>query len=190
MPINKSNFNIPKTFINTKMNLYKSRRLKILIWAFCIVLIDQTSKFLVLFTLGFNRSKSIIPNLLEFTLVKNKGAAFSLFSDSTTFLTITSILASLILITIVFKSPPRSYWNSIGIAYLLGGTVGNGIDRLFKGYVLDFLEIVPINFPIFNVADISINIALICFAIDLISKKNLAKKKSKGTKIMSKQLNL
>ena len=179
MLINKSNFNIPKTFINTKMNSYKNRRLKIIIWAFCIVLIDQISKFLVLFTLGFNRSKSIIPNLLKFTLVKNKGAAFSLFSDSTTLLTIISIIASLILITIIFKKPPRSYWNSIGIAYLLGGTAGNGIDRLFKGYVLDFLEIVPIDFPIFNLADISINIAIICFIIDIISSKDQSKQISR-----------
>ena len=172
MPINQSNFNIPKTFINTKMNSYKNRMLKNLFYSFYIILIDQISKFLVLFTLGFDKSKNIIPNLLNFTLVKNKGAAFSLFRDSTTLLTIISVFATLILITLIFKYPPRSYWNSIGIAYLLGGTVGNGLDRLFKGYVLDFLEIVPIDFPIFNVADIAINIAIICFIIDLISSKN------------------
>ena len=172
MPINQSNFNIPKTFINTKMNSYKNRMLKNLFYSFYIILIDQISKFLVLFTLGFDKSKNIIPNLLNFTLVKNKGAAFSLFRDSTTLLTIISVFVSLILITLILKYPPRSYWNSIGIAYLLGGTVGNGLDRLFKGYVLDFLEIVPIDFPIFNVADIAINIAIICFIIDLISSKN------------------
>ena len=52
------------------------------------------------------------------------------------------------------------------LSYLLGGTIGNGIDRLFKGFVLDFLELVPINFPIFNVADISINIAVILILIE------------------------
>ena len=126
----------------------------------------------MLSTIGFERSKNIIPNLLNFTLVKNKGAAFSLFSNSTNILTITSILASLLLITIILKSPPRSFWNLTGLAYLLGGTVGNGIDRFFKGYVLDFLELVPINFPIFNVADVSINIAIICFIIDIIKTKD------------------
>ena len=136
-----------------------------------IVLLDQVSKFIVLNILGFERSKNIIPNLLNFTLVKNKGAAFSLFSNYTDFLTITSILTSLILITIILKFPPRSFWNSIGLAYLLGGTIGNGIDRFFKGYVLDFFELTPINFPIFNVADISINIAIICFLIDTIKTK-------------------
>ncbi len=128
----------------------------------------QISKFLILITLGFENPKNIIPNLLNFTLVKNKGAAFSLFSNSTTFLTIISILVSIVLITIILKFPPKSYWNSIGLIYLLGGTVGNGLDRLLKGYVLDFLEIVPIDFPIFNIADISINIAIVCFIIDMI----------------------
>tara|TARA_B100001996_G_scaffold266112_1_gene207829 strand:+ start:150 stop:632 length:483 start_codon:yes stop_codon:yes gene_type:complete len=151
---------------------FKSRSLKTIAYSLYIILLDQVSKFLVLSTLGFERSKNIIPNLLNFTLVKNKGAAFSLFSNSTNILTITSILASLLLITIILKSPPRSFWNLTGLAYLLGGTVGNGIDRFFKGYVLDFFELVPINFPIFNVADVSINIAIICFIIDLIKTKD------------------
>jgi len=172
MLINKSNCNIPKTSINTKMKPFKNRRLKILIYSFYIIAIDQISKLFLLRALGFERSKNIIPNFLNLTLVKNKGAAFSLFSNSTTLLTITSIFASLVLIIIIIKYPPRSYWNSIGIIYLLGGTVGNGIDRIFKGYVLDFLELVAINFPIFNLADISINIAIICFIIDHFSTKD------------------
>ena len=146
--------------------------MKIIAYAIFIILLDQVSKFVVLSTLGFERSKNIIPNLLNFTLVKNKGAAFSLFSNSTNFLTITSVIVSIILITIILRYPPKSYWNFIGLAYLLGGTVGNGIDRVSKGYVLDFLELIPINFPIFNVADISINIAIICFAIDMIKTEN------------------
>ena len=157
------------------MNSFNNRRIKILIYSFYIVLIDQISKFLVFTTLGFERSKNIIPNLINFNLVKNKGAAFSLFSNSTTLLTITSVFVSLLLITLIIKSPPRNYWNSIGLTYLLGGTVGNGIDRLVKGYVLDFIELVPINFPIFNIADISINIAIICFIIDQFSIKHKSK---------------
>ena len=154
------------------MNQLKSKSMKIIIYSFFIVLLDQVSKFLMLSILGFERSKNIIPNLLNFTLVKNKGAAFSLFSNSTNILTIISILATLILIIIILKFPPKSFWNFIGLTYLLGGTVGNGIDRLFKGYVLDFFELVPINFPIFNVADISINIAILCFLIDIIKTKD------------------
>ena len=171
MHINKSIINIIKAYINIKMISFKSKKMKIIAYSFFIILLDQVSKFLVLCTLGFEKSKNIIPNLLNLNLVKNKGAAFSLFSNSTNFLTITSIIASLLLITIILKKPPKSYWNFIGLSYLLGGTIGNGIDRLIKGYVLDFLELVPINFPIFNLADVSINIALICFFIDITKDK-------------------
>ena len=154
------------------MNKFKSKNMKTLIYSFYIIILDQISKFLVLNILGFDRSVNIIPKLLNFTLVKNKGAAFSLFSNSTSLLTLISVLTSLLLITIILKSPPRSFWNLIGLSYLLGGTLGNGIDRFFKGYVIDFLELIPINFPIFNIADISINIAIICFIIDLVKTKD------------------
>ncbi len=172
MHINKSFININKTYINSKMNSFETRKLKTISYSLYIVLLDQVSKFLVLKTLGFERSKNIIPNVLNFTLVKNKGAAFSLFSNHTNILTITSILASLVLITIILKSPPKSSLNFIGLAFLLGGTLGNGIDRFFKGYVLDFLELLPLDFPIFNVADVTINIAIIFFIVDLIKTKN------------------
>ncbi len=172
MHINKFNFNITKKIVHTKMNKFKNKKVRLLIFSLCIILIDQISKFLVYITLGFESSKNIIPHLLDFTLVKNTGAAFSLFSNSTSILTIISFVATLLLITIILKLPIRSHWNSIGFAYLLGGTVGNGIDRVFRGYVLDFFELLPINFPIFNVADISINIAIICFIIDIIPRKD------------------
>ena len=154
------------------MNLFKNKKIRILKFSFYIILLDQISKFLAINIIDYQHSTDFIPNLLNFTLVKNKGAAFSLFSNSTTLLTITSIFASILIITYILRSPPQSLWNSIGLSFLLGGTLGNGIDRLFKGYVVDFLELIPINFPIFNLADISINIAIICFIIDLIKANN------------------
>ena len=175
MLFNKPNIIATKKIINDKMILFKNRKLKILYYSFTIILLDQLSKFLILNKLDFEKSINIIPNLLNFTLVKNKGAAFSLFNDSTTILAIISVLASFLIVIFILKSLQMSYWNSIGLAYLLGGTVGNGIDRVIKGYVVDFLEIVPINFPIFNFADISINIAVIFFIIDIVRKKYKSK---------------
>tara|TARA_Y100001968_G_C19188948_1_gene634219 strand:- start:314 stop:799 length:486 start_codon:yes stop_codon:yes gene_type:complete len=153
------------------MNSSKNISHKTITFSIYIILCDQISKLLVLNFLGFETSKILIPSLLKITLVKNKGAAFSLFSNSTTLLTIISILTSTILIIIIFKSPPKSYWNLTGLSYLLGGTIGNGVDRVFRGFVLDFFELIPVNFPIFNIADISINIAVICFILDVIKTK-------------------
>ena len=150
------------------MNAFNGRSVKPIIYSIYIILIDQVSKYLILNLIGFERSKNIIPNILNFTLVKNKGAAFSLFSNSTNILTLISILTSIIIIILLLLFPPSSFWNVTGLTFLLGGTVGNAIDRFSKGYVLDFFQLIPINFPIFNIADISINIAMICFIIDLI----------------------
>ena len=157
------------------MKKFNSKRMKSIFISFYIVLIDQVSKFFVLNILGYGRPKNIIPNLLNITLVKNKGAAFSLFSNSTNLLTLASVLTSIIIILLLLKFPSKSFWNTLGLSYLLGGTLGNGIDRLFKGYVLDFIQIVPINFPIFNLADISINIAIVCFLIDVIGNNKKSK---------------
>ena len=161
------------------MTLFTYRRINIITYSLIIILIDQISKFLVLNNIGFDKSRNIIPNILNFTLVKNKGAAFSLFSSATTILTFISIFATLLLVTLILKFPPKSYWNSMGTTYLLGGTVGNGIDRIFNGYVLDFFELLPIKFAIFNIADISINIAIVCFIIDLYSSKRKSIKTKK-----------
>ena len=150
------------------MNAFNGRSMKPIIYSIYIILIDQVSKYLILNLIGFERSKNIIPNILNFTLVKNKGAAFSLFSNSTNILTSISVITSIIIIIILLLFPPSSFWNVTGLTFLLGGTVGNAIDRFSKGYVLDFFQLIPINFPIFNIADISINIAMICFIIDLI----------------------
>ena len=86
MPSNKSNVTIPKTHIINKMNLLKNRKLKILVYSFYIILIDQVSKFWILNTLGFYQSKIIIPYFLNLTLVKNKGAAFSISAIQLLFL--------------------------------------------------------------------------------------------------------
>ena len=172
MHINKSISSIIQKDHIIKMNILNSKRLKTIIYSFYIILVDQVSKFLIMNTLGFERSKNIIPNFLNFTVVKNKGAAFSLFSNSTSILTLISVITSLIILLILLMFPPRSFWNLMGLTFLLGGTVGNGIDRLLKGYVIDFLQLIPIDFPIFNIADISINVAMICFLIDLIKTKD------------------
>jgi signal peptidase II len=61
-----------------------------------------------------------------------------------------------------------STWNGLALGLLLGGAVGNGIDRWRAGAVVDFLEFIPIHFPIFNLADVAINLAVACFLLDLL----------------------
>ena len=98
------------------------------------------------------------------------GAAFSLFSNATPFLGLLSLIVSVGLIFWLWRFSQISIWQSLAIAFLLGGSLGNGLDRWFLGYVIDFIEIVPFNFPIFNFADIAINLGVLFFVIDICNK--------------------
>ena len=128
-----------------------------------MVILDQWSKNWAQSALPPGRPVAFIPGFLQLRLVQNTGAAFSLFTDSALWLGVLS-LPMLRSAWIWFQQ--RGLWMGLALAFLLGGTVGNGLDRWRLGSVTDFLELIPIQFPIFNWADVVINLAVICFAID------------------------
>jgi len=132
-----------------------------------IILIDQFSKYLM-----FNNSKIFInKNFILFRLdfVKNYGAAFNIFSGSRIFLSLISIIFSLLLIYLILTKNNLSSTELYSYSFILGGSIGNGIDRLLNGFVIDFINLNFINFPVFNIADVSINIGFI-FLINSIFK--------------------
>jgi len=144
--------------------------------AFVITGLDQISKAIVKNSLGTGEIKDFIPGFLQIRLVKNTGAAFSLFSNATQILTFLSLSVSIILIIWIWRSRPMPIIKGFSISFLLAGCLGNGIDRWRLGYVNDFLDFIPIDFPIFNLADISINIAVILFFIDSLYQKKINNK--------------
>ena len=135
--------------------------------ASAIVLIDQLSKAALSVVLVDGKTMTAIPGILSLQLVHNSGAAFSLFSRSTELLGYLSLLVSVGILVWIGRQRAIPLWQGLATACLLGGTLGNGLDRWRLGYVVDFLALVPINFPIFNGADIAINLAVLCFGIDL-----------------------
>ena len=124
-----------------------------------IILIDQFTKYLII----KNYKKFINIDFLLFRLdfVKNYGAAFNIFSGSRIFLSFISIIFSILLIYIIIRKNSLNYFELYSYSFILGGTIGNGIDRIINGYVVDFINLNIINFPVFNIADISINIGFI-----------------------------
>ena len=135
--------------------------------ASAIVLIDQLSKAALSVVLVDGNTMTAIPGVLSLQLVHNSGAAFSLFSRSTELLGYLSLLVSVGIFVWIGRQRAIPLWQGLATACLLGGTLGNGLDRWRLGYVVDFLALVPINFPIFNGADIAINLAVLCFGLDL-----------------------
>ena len=121
-----------------------------------IVLIDQFTKYLMFYNKKIFINKDFL--LFKLDLVKNYGAAFNIFSGSRIFLSLISIIFSILLIYLILRKNTLNIYDLCSYSFILGGTIGNGIDRILKGYVIDFINLNIINFPVFNIADISINI--------------------------------
>ena len=132
---------------------------------FVLVFLDRSTKWLAQTKLLFFQSVTIIPNVFTFDLVHNYGAAYGILQNQRLFLL--SVTAIVIFGGIFFsKTIIQSKWSHYGLIFLLSGAIGNGIDRLFLGYVIDFINIKI--FPVFNFADIFIDIAVGCFIMDII----------------------
>lgn len=128
---------------------------------------DQLTKFWI--TQNFElrdppETWPIIRDVFHFTYVTNPGAAFSLFRNNS-LLPWLSLIVCIGLIGLGLFGPRLTRWEQAGYGFLLGGAAGNGIDRIFMGEVIDFLDFRLINFPVFNIADVSINIGLACLLI-------------------------
>ena len=134
-----------------------------------IVLTDQFTKYLMFYNKKLFINKDFLLFKLDF--VKNYGAAFNLFSGSRIFLSLISILFSILLIYLILSKNNLNSFDLYSYSFILGGTIGNGIDRIYKGFVVDFIKLNIINFPVFNIADISINIGFI-FLVYNIFKNN------------------
>jgi signal peptidase II len=132
------------------------------------LLLDQISKDWALANLASGRAQPLLPGLLQLQRVSNTGAAFSLLTEAPALLALVSAVVTVGLLGWILWRPPRTLWNGLAVGLLLGGALGNGIDRWRHGAVVDFLEFVPIHFPIFNLADVAINLAVACFLIDLL----------------------
>ena len=134
-----------------------------------IALSDQYSKYLI----SKNYKTLLNKDLVIFSLdyIKNYGAAFNLFNGNRIFLSLISFIIAIILLYLILKKINLRNIELFGYSFILGGTLGNGIDRIIKGYVIDYINLKFIDFPIFNIADISINIGLIIIIYSFIKYK-------------------
>ena len=141
--------------------LYLKNLRNIFFIAIIIFLIDFLTKFLALNYL--DNAFVIIPNIIKLTLQYNSGVAFSIGVPYIMQILITPILL-ILLIYFVFENFNTSKWYiPILVGIILGGAVGNFVDRIRYGYVIDFISV--LRFPVFNVADIAITVSIFIFAL-------------------------
>jgi len=157
-----------------------SRYSLLLVVSLVIVVVDQATKVFIMYTMRLHESIPVIPGYFHLTYIRNPGAAFGILASSSSafrlvFFVFTAMIALGLLGIIFFRLHPQDLWGQLTISSIFGGAIGNLLDRLRIGEVIDFLD-VSVNgyhWPAFNVADSAISIGvvslLILFAVE---KKN------------------
>lgn len=139
---------------------------RIFIISFIILVIDIISKRLVIGNLLESESINVINNFFRITYAQNTGVAFSLIEGYVAFIVIMTIIFIIMIFKYV-KSNNIGKYEEIGYSFILGGAIGNLLDRVIYGYVIDFLDfnIFGYDFPIFNIADSFIVIGVFILGI-------------------------
>ncbi|BAO06890.1 signal peptidase II [Enterococcus mundtii] len=143
-----------------------------------IIGLDQWVKWLIVDNFALGETKSVIPGILSLNHIRNFGAAWSLLEGKMWFFTVVTIIAVVVILTLMIKNRSNgNRWFMIGLTLILAGAIGNFIDRVRLGYVIDMFQTDFVNFPIFNVADISLVIGVICVLIYIILDEKEQRKK-------------
>lgn len=152
--------------------------------ALAVIAIDQGVKWLVLETFAEHERVNIIPNFFDLTLWYNSGAAFGMLAGAggwqRWFFTVVGVVASVFIVYLLRQSTDERLF-SFGIAMILGGAIGNVIDRLIHSKVVDFLlfYLDPYHFPAFNLADSAITLGAACLILDEILRWRRHRKASR-----------
>lgn len=138
-----------------------------LLLAVALVVVDQLVKHWVVTTISLGASKTVLPGVLTLTNLHNTGAAWSMLSGQQGFFVLITVVALAIIGYLMVR------WRHqralmIGLALILAGTLGNFIDRLAHGYVVDMFETLFVSFPVFNVADSCLTIGVIILIIAIL----------------------
>ena len=160
-----------------------NNKLKIIINSIILLIIDIVIKLIISNKLIFNQSIKVINNFFYITYVKNTGVAWSILSGKINLIIVITLIIIAILIIYIFNKKSYSVLEIISYSMILSGSIGNLIDRIIYGYVIDYLDfnILGYNYPIFNFADIIIVIGTAIFAILIIGDMICENKKKRGS---------
>ena len=155
-----------------------------LILSIAVVLLDQISKIIVVNTMELGEVIPVIKNVFNLTYIENRGAAFGMLSEQRWIFMIVSVVAIVAIFLFIWKEKPRSMWIKSCRGAIVGGGIGNMIDRVFRGSVVDFIDadfvqyphpsfeggfkLTMTDFPIFNVADCFITVGCAVMVVYLI----------------------
>lgn len=149
--------------------------MKSLIWVLILVLWDQLTKILTIFKLKGNPPIPLVDGVFELTYVENTGVAFGIFANKDYGPLLLSVFTAIIFVLILYfryKLPLTQKYNAIRFVslFLIAGALGNLIDRIRLGYVIDMLHFYWFEFPVFNFADIYVVLSSLTLVILVLTK--------------------
>ena len=136
-----------------------------------LIVLDQLVKAYVVQNIALGEIKSWIPNLVSLTYLQNRGAAFSMLQDQQWFFAVITLVIMAGAIWYLHKHIEDSVWTVFGLVLIIAGGLGNFIDRIRLGYVVDMFKFEFIDFPIFNVADICLTVGVVVLLIAMLKEE-------------------
>ncbi len=133
-----------------------------------VIVADQLTKYITVQYLKPLSTVPILEGVFSLTYVENRGAAFGILQNQRWFLIVLPILIISVAIIFLIKNRNESLLSRISLAIILGGAIGNLLDRIFRTYVVDMFEFTFIQFPVFNVADMAVVCGTIILALQLL----------------------
>ncbi len=142
-----------------------------------LVFLDRISKIAAVAAFGAGDTKEFLFGLFQFRYTENTGAAFSSFADNKSILIVFTALVIILCLFVLLAKKVKAKIPVVCLVLIVSGGIGNLIDRIAKGYVVDFIEPLFMNFAVFNVADIFITcgaILLMCYEVATLIKEKQA----------------
>ena len=136
-----------------------------------LIVIDQLVKAYVVQNIALGEIKSWIPNLVSLTYLQNRGAAFSILQDQQWFFALITFVVMGVAVWYLYKHIEDSWWLVTGLVLIIAGGLGNFIDRVSQGFVVDMFHLDFINFAIFNVADSYLTVGVIVLVLAMLKEE-------------------
>lgn len=148
------------------------RKVSIFISILLLIILDQAVKGYVVKEIPLGGIRRFIPKVVSLTYLKNSGAAFSMLENQQWFFTIITLIAMGAAFVYLYRHIKGSIWLLLGLTLIISGGIGNFIDRLRQGFVVDMFHLDFMNFAIFNVADIYLSIGVGLLLIYLLREES------------------
>ena len=148
------------------------RKVSIFISILLLIILDQAVKGYVVKEIPLGGMRRFIPKVVSLTYLKTSGAAFSMLENQQWFFTIITLIAMGAAFVYLYRHIEGSIWLLLGLTLIISGGIGNFIDRLRQGFVVDMFHLDFMNFAIFNVADIYLSIGVGLLLIYLLREES------------------